>query len=145
MVPQAQEGAGCKQTTYRMGNESERTLMDALQEVMAKREAEDLAARYVSVEKDRQRKLAAQTHNKRVHDIIDMQDVSGQDLLIWIFANKDKPEVSEGETCIAMIIFLDADNQRVQFEDVVVKKGSYMHVHGGDPALLVTKLRAGSI
>lgn len=112
---------------------------------MAKREAEDMATRYVSVEKDRQRKLAAMTHNKRVHDIIDMKDTSGQDLLIWIFANKDKTEVVDGETCVAMVIFLDADNQRVQFEDVVVKDGRYMHAHGGDAALLVTKLRAGSI
>jgi len=96
-------------------------------------------------ERELQRKLAASTYQKRVHDIFDFTDKHGDDIITWIFAEPNNKDVKEGETVIAMIVFLHPTRQQIRLEKAVVRGGRYYHTDGGSEDLLVNKLMAGAI
>jgi hypothetical protein len=88
----------------------------------------------------RQRDLASKTWNKRVHDIVDLEDNYGDNVFLWIFAEPDRTEVKEGEVVIVMMVFMEQDRQGILFEEATVKKGKYYH--GSE--LIVTKVVNGA-
>jgi hypothetical protein len=95
---------------------------------VARRQAANKAQFIKDRRKDRLRALASETLGKRVHDIIELEDANGDDVIVWVYTAPfvtGKRDISQGERCVVMIVNLEQSRQSVSFDEVTFRDGRY--------------------
>jgi len=120
---------------------------DRMIKEVARREREFQASFIPDAARDAWTEAATWTKGKRVHDIIDVDTVHGDDVLIWVFVpllvgTPRQPDLVEGDEVVLMILYLEQHQQLASF-----KKGTFngRFYEGPNGEHLVEAARQGSI
>lgn len=117
---------------------------EAAKDILARAEAArkaNLAQLVVDKDKERQRKLAASTLGKKVHDIVDFEDTNGDDVFVWIFCDPKLRDVQPGQRLVVMIVLSEQKQSTIKFDEVVYKEGRYWLADGQN---LIVSLQLGA-
>lgn len=83
----------------------------------------------------RQRALLTKVIRKRVVDIAQVNDVSGDDVFLIFYANSATPV--EEERCVVQVWLVEQRRQAVKFDEVIYRQGVFYLPNGDKFALAV--------
>lgn len=126
-----------------------------IESVITRKRAEDIAKLVVDKDKDRQRELASQTMNKKVFDIVELEDRYGDPVLVWVFSQEGTKDLKEGNKVVLLVLWpyptchpsesFDRGGActklGVRFHEAVFSRGKLLDVEGGD---FLSKLQMGA-
>jgi len=108
----------------------------------SRRQSDEKAKYVVDAKRDRMRDLISQTVGKKIHDIIQFEDNNGDDIVVWVFCQIKKTDLSYDEKVIIMISLSEPSIPQKLYMDIVTfKSGRYWTSAGQN---LVIALQGGT-